>query len=218
MGSKTKKRPEYADKFGRLIFENWQIIYFCSIELIILTLWLDNGRFFLLVHQFIQKLAPGLIQKYWKSGKLENVSSCSCPGLKTKGMRLSVSSKSHSTFDNHKVSLSDLSICKFFKKSHSRHKIFVSQISALTQMRIRLFIFYLTFLSFFFLCKTCLFRKYKPTQLMWEITLSFIVRRKSTICNIYNFRINWVQNFRINWGEWNQLNQQIQTLAQNLFS
>ena len=25
-------------------------------------------------------------------------------------------------------------------------------------------------------------------------------------------------NFRINWGEWNQLNQQIQTLAQNLFS
>ena len=27
-----------------------------------------------------------------------------------------------------------------------------------------------------------------------------------------------ITDFRINWGEWNQLNHQIQTLAQNLFS
>ena len=63
--------------------------------------------------------------------KNDKVSSCSRLSLETQGTRLFVSSRSCSTLDFQKVSVSDSSICQLFKKSRSRshHKILVSQIS-----------------------------------------------------------------------------------------
>ena len=58
------------------------------------------------------------------------VSSRSCLGLETKDTRLSVLSRSHSTFDYQKVLVSDSSICNFFKEScsQSHRKILVSSL------------------------------------------------------------------------------------------
>ena len=51
-------------------------------------------------------------------GNLENLLR-SRLSIETKGLRLSVSSRSHSTFDNQKVSVSESFICLFYKKSCS---------------------------------------------------------------------------------------------------
>ena len=79
-----------------------------------------------------RSLGPGFVLNYWKLEKFVKVSSCSHLGLKIKGTRLSVLSRSRSTVDYPKVSVS--SICSFFKKScaWSRCKIVVSSLSAET--------------------------------------------------------------------------------------
>jgi hypothetical protein len=84
-------------------------------------------------HHFVYlstNLGPGLLTKDWKSGKIVKVSSRSFLGRMTKGMRLSVSSRSRSTSDYQKVSVSYSSICSFSKNSRSRscHKILVSSL------------------------------------------------------------------------------------------
>ena len=93
-----------------------------------------------------------------------------------------------------KLFWSFLTLVNMLKKYAACIELFVK-----TWMRIRLLISHLTIFSFLFLfcAKPCLVRKYKSTQLMWEIRLSFIVRGMDIyLITIYNiqYMINTLTN------------------------